>query len=374
MKALLELVRKELAQLRRDRLMLVIVFVSPVMQLTILGFAANLELQRLPLGVYDLDRSASSRAFAESFFHDAYFVPSEAVESDADVDRLLERGRAGAVLMIPRGFERDLLRGESPPALFVADGTESTAAVLAARYAFRIAGAFRPEETGRALAARSAAAPQAGSAELRVWYNPTLESRYFMVPGILALVLVVITMVLTSIAVVKEKEAGTLEQLIVSPLRPGQIILGKLLPFAAVGVVDMLLVLAVARFVFAVPIAGSVALLVGLSMVFVLTTLGLGLFISTVSTTQQQAMMTAVFFVMLPMVFLSGFVFPIENMPQAVQLLTYVLPLRYYFTIIRGIFLRGVGLEVLWIEAAALTAYGAAALTVSVRRFRKRLD
>lgn len=184
----------------------------------------------------------------------------------------------------------------------------------------------------------------------------------------------IITMLLTSIAIVKEKEHGTLEQLIVSPLRPSQILLGKLLPYAGIGFFDMLLVLAVAVFGFQVIPAGSIPLLLWLSLIFILTTLGLGLFVSTVSATQQEAMMTAMFFVMMPMMFLSGFVFPIENMPPVVQGLTYLLPLRYYFTIIRGVFLRGVGLEVLWPQALALILFGAAILIVSVVRFRKRLD
>jgi len=385
MRSVLELVRKELIQFRRDRLMMAIVFVSPVMQLMILGLAANLELRHLPLGVYDLDRSEHSRAFAERFFHDEYFTPAHPIEKDAEIDRRLQRGAIGAALVIPHGFERDLVRGRSPRVLFVSDGSESTTSMIAVQYAGRIARSYGAAPTDAATSdgattdrppslARSPSTAARLVPEIRIWYNPTLESRYFMVPGILALVLLVITMVLTSVAVVKEKERGTLEQLIVSPLSTGQIVLGKLLPFAGVGFIDVLLVLAVARAVFVVPVSGSLLLLLALSSVFVLTTLGLGLLISTVAETQQQAMMTAVFFVMLPMIFLSGFVFPIKNMPQPVQWLTYLLPLRYYFTIIRGIFLRGVGLEILWPSAAALTAYGLAVLGASVLRFRKHLE
>jgi ABC-2 type transport system permease protein len=206
----------------------------------------------------------------------------------------------------------------------------------------------------------------------RVWYNPELESKNFMVPGILALLLMVITMLLSSLAIVKEKELGTLEQLNVTPITSREMIIGKLIPFVIIGFVDVLLVIGVSRFVFRVPFEGSVPLLLGMSVLFLATTLGLGLLISTISQNQQQAMMTSVFFVMVPMFFLSGFAFPIESMPRSIQYITYLLPLRYFFVIIRGIFLKGAGLPVLWDEALALLIFGIAILAVSAARFRKR--
>jgi ABC-2 type transport system permease protein len=210
--------------------------------------------------------------------------------------------------------------------------------------------------------------------QARVWYNPELKSRNFMVPGILAQLLLLMTMLLTSLAIVKEKESGTLEQLIVTPLKPFELMLGKLLPFALVGFIDILLVLVAALLLFGIRVQGSLLLLFGLSGVFLLTTLGLGLLISTVSRNQQQAMMTAVFFVMLPMIMLSGFVFPIENMPLPIQLLTYLMPLRYYFVIIRGLFLKGAGLAQLWDESLILAGFGAGILGLAALRFRKRLE
>lgn len=390
-RAVLELVRKELAQFRRDRLMMVIILVSPVMQLTILGLAANFDLQDMPLVVVDRDGSEESRALAERFFVGDEFQRVPAPTHERELERMIDREEGSAAVVIPASFSADLARGTIPQLQFVVDGSEAIAAGPASRAVSGIVAAFvsdypTPAQSGRGPGAETSAGSQRAAAsalvspsgraaaEITVLYNPTLESRNFFVPGILALVLMVITMLLTSIAIVKEKENGTLEQLIVSPLRPRQIILGKLLPFAGVGFLDMLLVLGVAVFGFRVVPAGSVVLLLALSLLFILTTLGLGLFISTVSATQQQAMMTAMFFVMMPMMFLSGFVFPIENMPVAVQWLTYLLPLRYYFTIIRGIFLRGVGLEVLWPQALGLLLFGAAVLTISVARFRKRLD
>ena len=210
--------------------------------------------------------------------------------------------------------------------------------------------------------------------QIRVWYNPDLKSRNFMVPGVLGLLLMVMTMILTSLAIVKEKELGTLEQLIVTPIRPYQLIIGKLAPFFVIGVIDVVLVILVALLVFALPVKGGILLLIALSIVFLMTTLGLGLFISTISRTQQQAMMTAIFFFMLPMIFFSGFVFPIENMPPVIQGISYLIPLRYYFVIVRGLFLKGVGLDVLWTQAAALLALGTAILSMSVLRFQKRIS
>ncbi len=366
-RVILELVRKELVQFRRDRLMMVIILVSPVMQLTILGLAANFDLKDMPLTVVDRDRSAESRALADRFFLGDEFVRVPPPVHERDLERMIDRGKTSAAVVIPDTFSADLIRGVGPTVQFVVDGSEATVAGPAARAVTRIVADYvedylAPPRSGRV------------AADVRVLYNPALESRNFFVPGILALVLMVITMLLTSIAIVKEKENGTLEQLLVSPLRPREIILGKLLPFAGVGFLDMLLVLGVAVFGFRVVPAGSLPLLLALSLLFILTTLGLGLFISTVSATQQQAMMTAMFFVMMPMMFLSGFVFPIENMPVVVQWLTYLLPLRYYFTIIRGVFLRGVGMEVLWPQALGLLIFGVTVLAVSVMRFHKRLD
>ena len=209
---------------------------------------------------------------------------------------------------------------------------------------------------------------------MRVWFNPQLESRHFMIPGVLALVLLVVTANLAAMAIVREKEVGTLEQLNVTPLRRWELIAGKLLPYGLIGMVDVLLVVAVAVFWFEVPLRGSFALLFGLSMIYVLCTLGLGLFVSTISETQQQAMMTAVFFFLMPMIYLSGFIFPIENMPAVIQRVTYLIPLRYFLVIVRGIFLKGIGMEVLWPQVAALSAWGMVVISLAVMRSRKTLN
>ena len=211
------------------------------------------------------------------------------------------------------------------------------------------------------------------NAEVRIWYNPALRSRNFMVPGVLAMILMVLTMILTSLALVKEKEIGTMEQLIVTPIKPYQLIIGKLVPFIVIGMIVVIVALTVVVFGFGVPIKGSIPLLLFLCFIFLMTTLGLGLFISTISQNQQQAMMTSVFFVMLPMVYLSGFVFPIENMPRIIQYTTYIIPLRYFFVIIRGLFLKGVGIAELWDQALMMFLLGAFILGMSVMRFKKRI-
>jgi ABC-2 type transport system permease protein len=370
MAGLRPLIRKEFQQLRRDRRLLPIVFIAPVLQLLVLGYAANLDVRDIPTVLCDQDNTAVSRKLAEGFFQSGYFTLAAAAADLKAAEAQIDRGRAAMVLVIPGGFGADIAAGSSAGLQIIADGSRSYATIIGLGYADMIVRRFSaglsPEDVTRT-------GPLI-SAEPRIWYNPELKSRNFLVPGILALLLMVMTMLLTSLAIVKEKETGTLEQLIVTPLSSRQLILGKLLPFALIGFVDVLLVLAAAYLLFGIKVSGSLLLLLALSAVFLLTTLGLGLLVSTVSRSQQQAMMTSVFFVMLPMVFLSGFVFPIENMPASIRALTYLLPLRYYFVIVRGLFLKGVGLPELWQEALALLVFGIVIFGISVLRFRKRLE
>ena len=375
MRKVLSFIRKEFLQLRRDRRMLPMLFISPIVQLLLLGYAVDLDVREIPAVVCDLDRTAASRAFLAAYFHSGYFIEKGRADAPGAVDRFLDDGLASVAFVIPRGFGDDLAAGRTAPVQLIADGSESQSATVGLNYASLIAARF----SQRVLVEAFEKAPAAGlrpvrlEAEVRVWYNPELRSRNFLVPGILGLVLMVMTLMLTSMAVVREKEMGTLEQLIVTPLRPREIILGKLLPFVAIGLIDVILIVSVAASLLRVPLRGSVLLLIVLALVFMLTTLGLGLFVSTISRNQQQAMLTAVFF-MLPMILLGGFVFPIENMPRFFQAVTYAIPIRYFFTIIRGIFLKGVGLPELWPEAAAMLAFGVGIFTLSVLRFRKKLE
>lgn len=273
-------------------------------------------------------------------------------------------------LTIPVDYGERVRAGQPTTVQVVADGTDANSTNVALGYAGTLVASY-----ARDLAAPSGLAPAAPlvSAEVRVWFNPQLESRDFMIPGILALLLLVVTTNLSSMAIVRERELGTLEQLNVTPIFRWELILGKMLPYALIGVIDVLLVVVVAIFWFEVPLRGSFLLLMAMCLVYLLTTLGLGLFVSTVSSTQQQAMMTASFFFLIPMVFLSGFVFPIENMPAVVQPVTYLIPLRYFLIILRGIFLKGVGLETFWPDALALLGWGVGILTLATLRSSKRL-
>jgi ABC-2 type transport system permease protein len=254
----------------------------------------------------------------------------------------------------------------------IADGTDANSAVLGLGYASRIVA----EAGGALILARLRPTGAFAQVELlpRIWYNPDLKSRWFYVPAVLAMVLLLVTMMLPSMAVVREKEIGTLEQISVTPLRPWQLILGKLAPFVLIGILDLLLIVLLARLVFGVPLRGSLVLLVLLTLLYILNTLGLGLLVSTMVNTQQQAMMFSAFVLMVPMIYLSGLIFPIENMPRVFQLGSYVIPVRYYGNVIRGVFLRGSGIAVLWPDALALLGEGLLVLTLASLRFRKSLD
>jgi len=368
------IIRKEFIQLRRDRRMFFIVFFSPVLQLILLGYAANLDIRNIPVVFCDLDATRTSRDFIAQFPASGYFSIRATVNRVEDVDEYIDRGKAPLAIILPKGMGRNLAGRRSVRVQVIVDGAESQSAIVGLNYATMIGLKYSRQILLERLRSTSPglSMPRV-EPQVRVWYNPELRSRNFMIPGVLAMVLMIITMMLTSLGIVKEKELGTMEQLIVSPVRPHELILGKLLPFFLIGLVEITVVVAVAVFGFGVPVKGSVWLLFGLSPTFMLTTLGLGLFISTISRNQQQAMLTAAFFI-IPQIILSGFVFPIENMPRLIQGLTYVVPLRYFLVIIRGLFLKAVGLNALWDETAALLVFGLAILGLSILRFRKTLE
>jgi ABC-2 type transport system permease protein len=371
---ILHLVRKELLQLRRDPQMLRILFASPVFQLFVFGYAVSTDIRHVATALLDQDRSVQSRELAERFVRSGYFDIVERPEAPREIDDLLDAGRAQVALVIPRGFAEDLAADRTARVQLLVDGSDSMTAAMIAGYAGGVAGEYSSRIAAERLERLRARVQRVPAVEerTRVWYNPELTSVRFMVPGVLSMILFLVTMLMTSLAIVKEREIGTLEQLVVTPLTPGELIAGKTLPYIGIGFVEMLLVLALSTFWFRVPIAGSVPLLFALSLVFILTSLGLGLFISTISQTQQQAMMST-FFIMLPSILLSGFIFPIANMPPAIQWLTHVIPLRYYLVIVRGIFLKGNGLAILWPQVAVLALFGAAIFGLSALRFKKRL-
>jgi ABC-2 type transport system permease protein len=364
-------VRKEFIQIRRDRRILPILVIMPVLQLVILGYAVSSDIKHLATAVCDLDRTAESRALVDRFATSGYFDIRYMVSDDRQIRPLVDAGKARVGLVIPPRFAAKLARQETATVQLLLDGTDSNTATVAQGYVTQIVNA----ESTRILEERvgpKALAPVAVEPTIRVWFNPDLKSVNFMVPGVVALILTIVTMTMTATAIVKEKERGTIEQLIVSPIRPIQLMLGKAIPFIIIAYADIVLVVLVGLFWFRVPIAGSFPLLLLLSGLFIMTTLGLGLLISTVSQTQQQAMMLG-FFANPPFMLLSGFIFPIASMPEPMQYLTYLIPLRYFLVIIRGIFLKGVGLDVLWPQAVALLVFGVALLLLSALRFQKRL-
>jgi ABC-2 type transport system permease protein len=369
MNRILHVMRKELLELRRDPRLFGIVLIAPIVQLTMLGYAATTDVRNVPMIVVDEDRSSDSRALISRFEASDHFIVVDSLTTIRGVDDYLDTGRAWMALAIPADYSERVRTGQSSTVQEVADGTDANSTNVALGYAGNLVATYSRE---LAVARGGAPAVPLIAAEVRVWFNPELESRFFMIPGILALLLLVITTNLSSMAIVREREVGTLEQLNVTPIARWELIAGKLLPYGLIGLVDVLLVVAVALAWFEVPLRGSFWLLMAMCVVYLLTTLGLGLFVSTISATQQQAMMTASFYFLIPMVFLSGFVFPIENMPEWIQPVTYLIPLRYFLIILRGIFLKGIGLETLWPQALALFGWGVGILSLAVLRSSKR--
>jgi ABC-2 type transport system permease protein len=364
------LVWKEFLELRQTPELFGLILVAPIVQLLLLGYAATTDVKHVPMVVVDADRSGRSRQLVERFAASPHFrLVAEAMDPRG-VDAHLAGGTAWLALIIPAGLESAIERA-GPAARtdvqILADGSDANSSGIALAYA---AGLVR-EFSGSLLAERGYLGPPIG-VNIRVWFNPELESRDFMVPGVLALLLLVITANLSSMAIVRERELGTLEQLSVTPLTRWELMLGKLLPYAIIGFLDAIMVVLVAVYWFEVPFEGSVIVLFGSTIAYLLCTLGLGLFVSTISSTQQQAMLTAIFFFLIPMIYLSGFAFPIENMPEVIQWATYVIPLRYFLVIVRGVFLKGVGMDVLWPQLVALVIWGAAMLSLAVLRSSKR--
>jgi ABC-2 type transport system permease protein len=364
------LIWKEFAELRQSPRLLVLLIVAPIVQLTMLGYAATTDVKNVPIVVVDGDRSVLSRRLIEQFDASPHFDIVAEKMTPAGVDRPLESGTAWLAVIVPAGFQDAVERGlpaRQTEVQVLSDGTDSNSSGVALAYASGLVSSFNAQQ------AAERGEPITGiDGRVRVWFNPELVSRDFMVPGVLALLLLVITANLSSMAIVRERELGTLEQLNVTPLSRLELILGKLLPYGLIGFIDVLLVVAVAVLWFEVPLRGSLTTLLAGSAVYLVCTLGLGLLVSTLSSTQQQAMMTSTFFFLVPMIYLSGFVFPIENMPTAIQWATFLIPLRYFLVIVRGVFLKGIGFDVLWPQFAALGAWGVTVVALAAVRSHKR--
>lgn len=370
MKTLIAFIKKEFQQLKRDPKLFLIVLLAPVLQTILLGYAATLDVNNIDLIVFNQDKSTQSNKFIEKFVQSGYFTLKKYSNNYKEIEEYILSGRALVGLIIPKDFEKDIANGRTTKIQLIIDGSDGTKGSIAFGYVQSITASF-----SREILLNTAVKKGINTSSnnvfpaVRVWYNPELKTRVFMVPAITALLLMIMTMLLTSMAIVKEKEIGTLEQLIVTPIKPWQMVLGKILPFVILSFVIIILINSVMVFWFGIPIRGSIIFFFFASSVFILSTLGLGLFISTISKTQQQAMMVTVFGIMLPMIYLSGFVFPIENMPKIIQYVTYLIPLRYFITIIRGVILKGNGFYELWKEFTVLFVMGILILFLSAKRF-----
>ena len=365
---------KEFIQIFRDPRMRFTIFVPPLVQMILLGYAVTTDVKHVALGVHDLDHSVVSRELVARFVGSSYFDVVGYLQDEKGVQESLDRARVQAILRIPRGFQQRWESGRTAQLQLLVDGTDSNTASVVLQYSSRITAQLSEKAFSERLQRRLGRPPQLGSVQLqtRAWFNENLESRLYYVPGVIAMIVSMVTLMLSSMAIVREKEMGTIEQILVTPIRPMEFILGKTLPFALISFMDVLLISLVGIFWFQVPLRGSPLWLFFGTALYLMSTLGIGLLISSVSQTQQQVMMTTTFFYM-PAVLLSGMVFPIANMPQVVQWLTFLNPMRYFLVIIRGIFLKGVGPAILWPEMLALAILGTTTLWMAARKFRKTL-
>jgi ABC-2 type transport system permease protein len=365
---------KESIQVLRDPRMRLVIFLIPVFQTVIFGYAVNTDVRHVKTAVYDLDNSTESRDLAYRFARSGYFDIEDYVYSDQRARKLIDRSKVKALLRMDKGFGDELRAGRPAPVQLILDGTDSNSAGIILNYAGRIAARYNDRIRLEQAVRQSGLPARLGGVDLesRAWFNENLESPPYYVPAVIANIVFIITMLLSSMAVVREKEIGTMEQIIVTPIRKGEFILGKTVPFVLIGFIDVAIITLVAIFWFDVPFRGNIPLLFAATALFLMSSLGFGLLISAISTTQQQAMMSAFFFIF-PAMLLSGFAFPIENMPEPVQWLTFLNPLRYYLVIIRGIFLKGIGIAILWPQFIALFLLGGIILMFAVNRFKKTL-
>ncbi len=366
-----ELIRKEFIQLFRDKKNRPLLVIVPLVQLLIFGYVVNYDLKDIRVGLLDQSRTRESRMVADAIQANGIFFITAYAADQRELDNLLLTGEVDLTVTVPPKFSTLIRQGKSSPLQILADGAMSNIASLRLAYLSNIIELLN----GKLLQELYPQRLDYGRIDYRIrtWYNPNLDSQHFFVPAVVAFLIMLLSLLLTSMAIIKEKETGTMEQLIVTPLKPVELILGKTIPYIIIALVQMIVVTTLAIFWFKLPLAGSITLLFAASCLFLLSTMGMGLYISTISSTQQQAMMTTFFF-MLPFFMLSGFIFPIENMPLLVQWLTYLNPLRHFLVIIRGIFLKGVGFSILWEQFAALVVIGFVLFAAAIQRFRKRLD
>ncbi|TLD42581.1 MAG: ABC transport system, permease component YbhR [Candidatus Jettenia ecosi] len=365
---------KEFIQIFRDPKMKGIIFLTPIIQVLIFGYAVTTDVKHVATAVYDLDNSVASRELVSRFVKSGYFDVVEYINNEGRDRDLIDHGKVRVVFRMNKGFEDDLRAGRTAQLQVIVDGTDSNTAGVVLDYSAKIVGQFSQKIFITRYTQIKGPAERTARIEMqtRAWFNENLESRNFYVPGVIAIIVMLITLMLTSMAIVREKEVGTMEQILVTPITQTEFILGKTVPFAIIGIADAIMITLIGVFWFEVPIRGNLFILFIATALYLMTTLGIGLLISTVSKTQQEAMMSAFLFYF-PAVLLSGFMFPIANMPVIVRWLTYLNPLRYFLVIVRGIFLKGVGPIILWPHMIALAIMGIVILWIASKRFRKTI-
>ena len=366
--------RKELRQVSRDPGTLALIIFMPILLLILYGYGVSTEIRDIPMVVLDLNGTAQSREFIRQFTGSGFFFVEDYALGLNEIDRQMDSGRAKIAIIIPPDFDKLLASGQQADVLVAIDGSEPNTANAAIAYVNTIVGTYSSQIIARELRGRIPL-DQLNPVDLetRVWYNPELRSLNFIVPGLIVIILMNIAALLTSVTIAREREQGTLEPLIASPIKPWELMSGKIVAYALISFLDIILVLAVGTLWFKVPFRGSVLLLLGTSAIFLLSSLGLGLAISARSESQQSAVLTAFLITMIPGLLLSGFLFPISSMPRPVQVLTWLVPARYFLVIVRSIFLKGVGVEVLWRQLVPLTILGLILFLISIRSFRKQI-
>jgi len=368
------IIKKEFRQTLRDPRMKMMILISPFFQLFIFGYAATTDVNKIPTAIYDLDNTRQSRDLIRGFTSSGYFDVEQYINNDKQVNYVFDHGIVNCIIRINHGFAQDCLANNKPKVQLILDGTDSNISAVVLGYASVIIQRYSADISSRQIEIVMQKVGTIASIDLRTraWFNPNLLSRNFYIPGVISLIVSLMSLILTSMAIVREKEIGTIEQLIVSPLTPAELIIGKLIPYAAIAVFEAVFVTLVGVLWFKIPVHGNLILLLFATLIYLLVSSGVGLLISTISATQQQALMSTFLF-FFPANLLSGFIFPIYNMPAVIQYITYLNPLRYYIVILRGIFLKGIGLEILWPQLLALFLMGLVILTVSSLRFHKSL-
>jgi ABC-2 type transport system permease protein len=371
---LISIIRKEFIQLFRDKRMLALIIVIPLMQLFLLGYAAVNDVRNIPLAVFDQDQSAESRDLLDAYRATDYFLQTNTVQSLSELQSLIEQGKVSAAVVIPPDYSEKVKTGNAQVGFFL-DGSDPTMASTALSAAQLIGQSYSTKVMVERMSRKGLPISTTPAIDIRstVWYNPDMDSSFFMIPGVIGMILFAITAILTATSVVRERERGTIEQLIITPIRPMELVIGKITPYVILSMFDAFEVIAVGHWWFGVPVRGSL-ILIGLACgVFLMSGLGIGLFASTIANTQQEAMLS-VWMTLLPAIFIGGFFFPINNMPQILQVISYVIPLRYFLTIIRVLLLKGVGIEAIRGDMIALVIFGVAIMSAAALRFKKRLD